>query len=166
VQSLEQRIQQLESRLEGQSRNESHVTGYASTTYIDAKGQPGAFSASFNPLFLFKAGERFLFEAELEFEIEEKQKTAKKATAKKGAKRVKGKRTFRFGTLTSPKGREVWPPVNREGKFLAASAAERYGKKQAPKWGRIEAETPAAALASLKAGKGDWFTPAKPEPKE
>lgn len=74
MKSLEQRIQQLESRLEGQSKNEFHITGYASTTYLDAEGQPSAFSASFNPLFLFKAGERFLFEAELEFSIEEKEK--------------------------------------------------------------------------------------------
>ncbi|MFQ5536015.1 MAG: hypothetical protein ACE5GJ_01065 [Gemmatimonadota bacterium] len=52
------------------------ISGYGTTgySYIPSDGAgttPGAFQAGFNPIFLFQFQDRILFEAELEFELEE-----------------------------------------------------------------------------------------------
>ncbi len=49
------------------------LTGYGFTTYIDsdAPGQPESFNVGFVPIFLYRVGDKFLFEAELEFELED-----------------------------------------------------------------------------------------------
>ncbi len=85
----------------------------------------------------------------------------RKAPAKKKAA-TSGKKLWRFGFVTSPKGREVNPRVSKTG-HLSTRAAKRLKMKQVPKWGRIASTSRQAALTALKAGKGEWFTPAKGE---
>jgi len=49
------------------------LTGYGFTTYIDsdAPDTPESFSTAFVPIFLYRVSEKFLFEAEVEFEFED-----------------------------------------------------------------------------------------------
>ncbi len=47
------------------------VTGYGATTFEKEEGRNSLFETSFNPIFLWKPSEKFLFEGELEFEVEE-----------------------------------------------------------------------------------------------
>lgn len=47
------------------------VTGYAFAGYTDAEGSDSNFSAGFNPLLLWELNDKLLFEAELEFELED-----------------------------------------------------------------------------------------------
>ena len=72
VRELEARVSRLEGAQETLPKNDFHIAGYTSITMSGREHQPSSFAATFNPLFLFKAGERFLFEAEMEFEIVEK----------------------------------------------------------------------------------------------
>ncbi len=49
-----------------------HLAGYAAVGYTDAENETGSFDvANFNPIFHYQYGDRVLWEAELEFEIEE-----------------------------------------------------------------------------------------------
>ena len=53
-----------------------HLAGYASAGYTDVENETGVFStANFNPVFHFQYRDRILWEAELEFEIEENGET-------------------------------------------------------------------------------------------
>ncbi|NNF89380.1 MAG: hypothetical protein HKM97_12690, partial [Acidimicrobiia bacterium] len=49
------------------------LTGYGFTTYVDsdAPGSPESFNTAFVPIFLYRVSDKFLFEAELEFEFED-----------------------------------------------------------------------------------------------
>ncbi|RMG67371.1 MAG: hypothetical protein D6715_04970 [Calditrichaeota bacterium] len=47
------------------------LTGYSATTFEKEEGSNSLFETSFNPIFLWKPTEQFLFESEVEFEIEE-----------------------------------------------------------------------------------------------
>ena len=49
------------------------LTGYGFATYVDpdVAGEPESFNAAFVPIFLYQVGDKFLFEAELEFEFED-----------------------------------------------------------------------------------------------
>ena len=49
------------------------LTGYGFTTYVDPGDGPGSFDLGFVPIFLYRVSDRFLFEAELEFEYEDGQ---------------------------------------------------------------------------------------------
>jgi len=75
---IKQRVQELESELSDvrtlaeQSKpgaNKFVVTGFGSTGYINTEGGESTFTAAFNPIFLYKLGERAFAEAELEFEL-------------------------------------------------------------------------------------------------
>lgn len=46
------------------------LTGWADVGYADRKGENSTFSASFNPILLWKLNDRLFFEGELEFELE------------------------------------------------------------------------------------------------
>ncbi len=48
-----------------------HLAGYASAGYADVENGDGAFGANFNPIFHFQYRDVVLWEAELEFEVEE-----------------------------------------------------------------------------------------------
>lgn len=53
-----------------------HLAGYAAVGYTDAEHETGVFdTANFNPIFHFQYRDRVLWEAELEFEIEEEGET-------------------------------------------------------------------------------------------
>ncbi|NNE47716.1 MAG: hypothetical protein HKN37_13765 [Rhodothermales bacterium] len=49
------------------------LTGYGFTTYVDSDGEDGteSFNTGFVPIFLYRISDKFLFEAELEFEFED-----------------------------------------------------------------------------------------------
>jgi len=49
----------------------THLAGYASLDYISPENGSAAFVASFNPMFHFQYNDLILWEAELEFEVEE-----------------------------------------------------------------------------------------------
>jgi len=49
----------------------THLAGYASVDYISPDNQNGAFVANFNPMFHFQYADKILWEAELEFKVEE-----------------------------------------------------------------------------------------------
>lgn len=76
---LERRVDNLELELQGlrelaeSSRPGLHnflITGFASTTFKNVEGEDSTFSTGFNPIILYQFGERFLFETELELELE------------------------------------------------------------------------------------------------
>lgn len=46
------------------------IAGYGTAGFTDREGEDSTFSASVNPLFLWKLGDNILFESELEFEVE------------------------------------------------------------------------------------------------
>jgi len=54
-------------------QNRFLLTGYGFANYVDpdAPDQEGSFSLGFSPIFLYRVGDKFLFEAELEFELED-----------------------------------------------------------------------------------------------
>lgn len=77
--AMERRVENLELELRAlrelaeSSRPGLHnflVTGFASTTFENVEGEDSTFSTRYNPIFLYQFGERFLFETELEFELE------------------------------------------------------------------------------------------------
>lgn len=47
-----------------------HLAGYTDATYIDTQGGKGELAATFNPIFHLQLGDRVLFEAELETELD------------------------------------------------------------------------------------------------
>lgn len=47
------------------------LTGYGTANFVIPKEEPSTFSAGFNPVFLWKLSDHMLFEAEVEFELEE-----------------------------------------------------------------------------------------------
>ncbi|MGB2692628.1 MAG: hypothetical protein WBC96_09045, partial [Thermodesulfobacteriota bacterium] len=49
----------------------THLAGYASADYVSPENGNAAFVANFNPMFHFQYGDRILWEAELEVEVEE-----------------------------------------------------------------------------------------------
>ena len=49
----------------------THLSGYASADFVSAENEPSAFAVNFNPMFHFLYNEKILWEAELEFEVEE-----------------------------------------------------------------------------------------------
>jgi len=49
----------------------THLAGYASADYVSPENGNSAFVANFNPMFHFQYGDRILWEAELEIEVEE-----------------------------------------------------------------------------------------------
>ena len=53
----------------------THLAGYASADYIDPAGEPGFFTANFNPMFHYMYRDRILWESELEFEVNENGET-------------------------------------------------------------------------------------------
>ncbi|NHZ73523.1 MAG: hypothetical protein GWP16_03525, partial [Nitrospirae bacterium] len=55
------------------SDNRFLLTGYGFSTYADPEGSDGSFSAAFVPIFLYRVTDKFLFEAEVEFEFEDDQ---------------------------------------------------------------------------------------------
>lgn len=46
------------------------VTGFGSVTLVDLEGANSTFRTAFNPVILYKIGDNFLFESELEFEFD------------------------------------------------------------------------------------------------
>jgi hypothetical protein len=94
-----------------------------------------------------------------------KKATKAKVTKKKaGAKRITtgAGGVFRFAFVKGKKGQTVARAVNESGEF-SSRVAERLGQKRASKWGRIKAANKDAAIAALKAEKGQWFTKSKGE---
>ena len=53
----------------------THMAGYASADYASPENGNGAFTANFNPMFHYQWKDRILWEAELEFELEENGET-------------------------------------------------------------------------------------------
>ncbi len=49
----------------------THLSGYASADYVSPENGNAAFIANFNPMFHFLLGDKLLWEAELEIEVEE-----------------------------------------------------------------------------------------------
>jgi len=49
----------------------THLAGYASANYFSPENGNGAFGVSFNPMFHYQYGDKILWEAELEIEVEE-----------------------------------------------------------------------------------------------
>ena len=49
----------------------THLAGYASADYVSPENGSAAFVANFNPMFHFQYNDRILWEAELEFQVEE-----------------------------------------------------------------------------------------------
>lgn len=72
LEALEQRVQSLEAGQEGLPTNDFHLAGYMDATYKDPEEGPSSFSTIFNPIFLYKAGDRFLYEGELAFHFDGK----------------------------------------------------------------------------------------------
>ena len=70
LQDLERRVEQLEAAQDGLPLHDFQMTGYMSSTYVLPEEGHSTFMTGFNPLFLYKAGDRFLFEAELEMGFE------------------------------------------------------------------------------------------------
>ena len=68
--SLEERVQALEAAQEGVPGHTFLLTGYMNALYTNPEEGDPFFSTLFAPIFLYKSGDRFLFEAELEFEFE------------------------------------------------------------------------------------------------
>ena len=93
-----------------------------------------------------------------------KKKVATAAKKKAGAKRITtgAGGVFRFAFVKGKKGQTVARAVNESGEF-SSRVAERLGVKRASKWGRIKAASKDAAIAALKAEKGQWFTKSKGE---
>jgi hypothetical protein len=65
LRALEAQVAALQDAAPGLPEHDLHVAGYMSTLYHDSSEDVGSFSASFSPIFLYKSGERFLFESEL-----------------------------------------------------------------------------------------------------
>lgn len=65
LQDLEERLVQIEQAQPTLSTHQFQITGYMSATYYDTSESVGSFGSSFSPLFLYRAGDNFLFEAEL-----------------------------------------------------------------------------------------------------
>ncbi len=71
LESLELEMQALK---EGASKDTPGThkflwSGFASTRFIDMEGMDSTFVSTFNPILLYKMGDRFLFESELEFAL-------------------------------------------------------------------------------------------------
>lgn len=69
LESEVQGLQQAARKKEGGLHN-FLVTGFASTTLVDLDGSNSTFRTAFNPVILYRIGENFLFESELEFEFD------------------------------------------------------------------------------------------------
>lgn len=71
IQKLELEVQQMEYESNEESSGEHTflVTGFASTSFINMKGSDSTFKTTFNPIILYKYGDNFLFESELEFDL-------------------------------------------------------------------------------------------------
>ncbi len=90
----------------------------------------------------------------------------KKAVAEKKGPTKKGeKKLWRFGIVKNKRGKTITPRVGKTGHLSNSVTAESLGIKQAPKWGKVRADTAKEAIALLRAGKGDFFTPSKGEKK-
>lgn len=77
---LEQRLEEDEKEIEALKRQADSfrpgtskflLTGYAFGEYTAPEGDDSSFNSGFNPIFLWKLGDRLLTEAELEVELEE-----------------------------------------------------------------------------------------------
>lgn len=70
-QGVEARLQALEGRVsqmdDGLPQRDYHLSGYMSSQFVVPEGGPSTFATAFSPIFLYRAGDKFLFEAELEF---------------------------------------------------------------------------------------------------
>lgn len=73
-QALEERLQTLEERLEqldqGTPTRDFRLTGYMSSQLLVPADGHSTFSTAFAPIFLYRAGDKFLFEGELEFDFD------------------------------------------------------------------------------------------------
>jgi len=58
-----------------ESAGVTHLAGYASADYVDAEGEPGYFTANFNPMFHYMYRDIVLWESELEVEVDENGET-------------------------------------------------------------------------------------------
>ncbi len=73
IADLESQLKELKVRIGNAEpgSNRFLVTGYATAGYGQSQGENRAFSASFNPIFLWKINDRLFFQAEPEMEIME-----------------------------------------------------------------------------------------------
>ncbi len=69
---VDRRIEQF------QTSDESRffLSGYASTTYVDAEGEPSTFETQFNPIFQYRLTDDLHFNGELELELDDGGETA------------------------------------------------------------------------------------------
>jgi hypothetical protein len=73
VRELAKETQQLKERVEAVEPGQTGflVTGYGFAGFIDEEGEPSTFNAGFNPIFLWRAGERIFAEAEVHFGLDD-----------------------------------------------------------------------------------------------
>lgn len=73
IADLESQLKELKARIGSvePGTNRFLVTGYTTAGYSSRQGENRAFSANFNPIFLWKVNDRLFFQAEPEMEIME-----------------------------------------------------------------------------------------------
>lgn len=108
---VEQRVSELESQLDDvrslalsskPGNNKFVVTGFGSVGYTNAEGSNSSFTAGFNPIILYKLGERVFAEAELEFTYEDNGDTATELEFAKLAYIVNDHLTLSGGRFLTP----------------------------------------------------------------
>ena len=82
--------------------NKFVVTGFGSVGYTNAEGSNSSFTAGFNPIILYKLGERVFAEAELEFTYEDNGDTATELEFAKLAYIVNDHLTLSGGRFLTP----------------------------------------------------------------
>jgi len=101
-------LQAQEKQLEDPSMSAFQLAGYASLDFVDEENEDGTFSElKFSPLLLYTYGDIFLFEAEVEFEINDEGETETNLEYAAGTFFINDYMGLQVGKFLSPIGQFV-----------------------------------------------------------